>query len=451
MYVNYPHNYYEQQHHQQQQQQPGPVHEHSTVPYYQYNIPQHQQQFVQQSPPHMIEQVNSNGGSHQIANDYMNQEYNYNNNNIQPPCESAPIICTPPEWAVQAKGESRLEPIGDTAIAHRSVDLSTQRWFRIGRSPISDIPLLHTTSSRNHALIFHHPNGACYLMDCKSVHGTYIDGVRMESYPHPPKKVRRGALIRFGGPGSPTFVLKRFSNEFHSFVRDMDFVAHSFSNTQQSCHAPETTPSPHPTLISESSSEEEDETTPKKLSVRSQYFRHPQHFLYHVRSRRDYHSKKELDILACVRGDGGGVACIAEQSDAPDAALLLLNTRINALGERGIFSTDRRNLLRKVKNRFSSLSTHTVPTTDCVDNQHAIGRKRSRGYSFDEHIEKKYKSILATSYIPYLEQNATLDYAAPQSTTNTTRTTRIRFSQENELFYPQPITPEDVSVDNVQS
>jgi len=442
MYVNYPYNYYQQQH-QQQHPMAGP--QQSPSPYYQYDIPQ-QHHHVHQ-PANVIEPLNNNNIP-QYGNNYMNQECVYNNT-IPQSCESAPIICTPPEWAVQAKGESRLEPIGDTAINHKSIELSSKRWFRIGRSPVSDIPLLHTTSSRNHALIFHHPNGACYIMDCKSVHGTYIDGVRMESYPHPPKKVRRGALIRFGGPGSPTFVLKRFSNEFHSFVRDMDFVAHSFSSPQRSYHTPEVTASPQPTLISESSSEEEEEqSTNEKLSVRSQYFRHPQHWIYHVRSRRDYHSKKDLDILACIRGDGGGVACIAEQPDAPDAALLLLNTRINALGERGVFSTERRNLLRKVKNRFCYLSSHEVPTTDSIDNQY-VGKKRSRSASFDEPADKKYKSILSTSSMPSLEQNATLDCATPQQTIST-RTTRIRFSDENELFYPQPVTPDDVSVDDEQ-
>jgi len=283
-------------------------------------------------------------------------------------------------------------------------------------------------------------------MDCKSVHGTYIDGVRMEAYPHPPRKVRRGALIRFGGPDAPTFVLKRFSNEFNSFVRDMDFVAHSFSTPQQSIYTTEATPSAQPTLISESSSEEEEEqTTPQKLSVRSHYFRHPQHWIYHVRSKREYHSKKDLDILACIRGDGGGVACIAEQADAPGAALLLLNTRINALGERGVFSAERRNLLRKIKSRFLNLSAH--PTIDSADDQH-IGKKRSRSCSFDEPMEKKYKSILSTSAIPSLEQNATLDSVPQPSSNSASRMTRIRFSHENELFYPQPVTPDDVSLED---
>jgi hypothetical protein len=64
-------------------------------------------------------------------------------------------------------------------------------------------------------MIFHHENGACYIVDCGSAHGTFLNGVRI---PAPsgngqviPFKVRRGALIRFGGPGAPQFLLKSFS------------------------------------------------------------------------------------------------------------------------------------------------------------------------------------------------------------------------------------------------
>lgn len=66
-------------------------------------------------------------------------------------------------------------------------------------------------------MLFHHANGSCYIVDCGSAHGTYVNGKQI---PSPavtgvvvPYKVRRGALIRFGGQGAPSFVLKSFS--FH--------------------------------------------------------------------------------------------------------------------------------------------------------------------------------------------------------------------------------------------
>lgn len=75
---------------------------------------------------------------------------------------------------------------------------------------------MHVTSSRRHAMLFHHSNGSCYLVDCGSAHGTYINGVRVASRLDNgtaviPTRVRRGSIIRFGGPGAPTFMLKSFS------------------------------------------------------------------------------------------------------------------------------------------------------------------------------------------------------------------------------------------------
>ena len=85
---------------------------------------------------------------------------------------------------------------------------------------------MHGTSSRRHALLFHHPNGHCYVVDCGSAHGTFVNGVRVCSTPSAgmvaPHRVRRGALIRFGGPGAPSFVLKSFSVGFSYMVKDLE-------------------------------------------------------------------------------------------------------------------------------------------------------------------------------------------------------------------------------------
>jgi len=121
-----------------------------------------------------------------------------------------------PAWAVPAIGESRLEPVCDSVGRQGPVDLTSRAVYRIGRSPQSDVPLMHVTSSRRHAMLFHHSNGSCYLVDCGSAHGTYINGVRVTSTPNDsnvvvPTKVRRGAIVRFGGVGAPSFMLKSFS------------------------------------------------------------------------------------------------------------------------------------------------------------------------------------------------------------------------------------------------
>lgn len=121
-----------------------------------------------------------------------------------------------PSWAVPASGEARLEPVCDSVDRQGPVDLSSQAIFRVGRSPQSDVQLLHVTSSRRHAMIFHHSNGSCYLVDCGSAHGTYINSVRVTSTPNKgnvvvPTRVRQGSIVRFGGPGAPSFMLKSFS------------------------------------------------------------------------------------------------------------------------------------------------------------------------------------------------------------------------------------------------
>jgi hypothetical protein len=76
---------------------------------------------------------------------------------------------------------------------------------------------MHATSSRRHALLFHHSNGSCYIVDCASAHGTYVNGVLVASPARGgvvvPHRVRRGSMIRFGGPGAPSFMLKSFAFE----------------------------------------------------------------------------------------------------------------------------------------------------------------------------------------------------------------------------------------------
>ena len=109
-----------------------------------------------------------------------------------------------------------LQPVCDSVDRQGPVDLTSRSVFRIGRSPQSDVHLMHVTSSRRHAMLFHHSNGSCYLVDCGSAHGTYINGVRVTSTPSNsnvvvPTRIRRGSIVRFGGPGAPSFMLKSFS------------------------------------------------------------------------------------------------------------------------------------------------------------------------------------------------------------------------------------------------
>jgi hypothetical protein len=134
-------------------------------------------------------------------------------------------ILEPPQWAVPAKGDSRLEPVCEAIGSHHAVDLTRRPFFRVGRSPSSDIQLQHNTSSRRHAMIFHHPNGSCYVVDCGSSHGTFVNGVKVRNATNGgmviPHRVRRGSLLRFGGPGAPCFVYKSFAVGFSSMVKEL--------------------------------------------------------------------------------------------------------------------------------------------------------------------------------------------------------------------------------------
>lgn len=161
-----------------------------------------------------------------------------------------PSLLQPPTWAVPAKGETRLEvshltlrraeivighcysrlysfaiqPVCESLGRQTAVDLTSKKAFRIGRSPSCDIQLIHATSSRRHAMLFHHSNGSCYIVDCGSAHGTFVNG---KAIPSPtvtgvvvPFKVRRGSLIRFGGLGAPCFLLKSFSFHLNDVSKD---------------------------------------------------------------------------------------------------------------------------------------------------------------------------------------------------------------------------------------
>jgi len=143
-------------------------------------------------------------------------QHNFNSGPTTSSRSIPPATYEAPSWAVPANGEVRLEPVCDSVDRQGPVDLTSRAVFRIGRSPQSDVPLMHVTSSRRHAMLFHHSNGSCYLVDCGSAHGTYINGVRVTSTPNfsnvvVPTRVRRGSIVRFGGPGAPSFMLKSFS------------------------------------------------------------------------------------------------------------------------------------------------------------------------------------------------------------------------------------------------
>ena len=78
------------------------------------------------------------------------------------------------------------------------------------------------------------------MVDCGSAHGTFINGVRVRNVSASsniilaavmPHRIRRGALIRFGGPGAPCYILKSFAVGFESLVKDFGVSANEILET----------------------------------------------------------------------------------------------------------------------------------------------------------------------------------------------------------------------------
>jgi len=226
------------------------------------------------------------------------------------------VAVEPPPWAVPAGGEARLEPVCESLGVQDPVDLTSRSYYRVGRSPTSDVQLLHATSSRRHALLFHHPNGSCYVVDCGSAHGTYVNGVRVPSAGSAvsviPHRIRRGALVRFGGPGAPCFVLKSFSVGFRNLVQDLGVDCGAFLPSEPSTSA-----------------------LPRFPSL-----------------RKGPCVEKDVDggrygLRRVVSKESDEVTLHTSDSVKSEAALVQLNTRLNALGGDSRLPAEGRNLARR--------------------------------------------------------------------------------------------------------
>lgn len=291
------------------------------------------------------------------------------------------FVIEAPSWAVAAKGEARLEPVCEAYGTHPPVDLTKKSFYVIGRSPTSHVPLVHRTSSRLHAYFFHHPSGAAFVMDCKSAHGTYVNGQLIES--GLPFRVKRGSLIRFGSVGAPCFVLKSFSVEFDRMVNDLDDVADVLKSSSNN-----------------------------KNRVEGFAF------------------MKEIDShgVACVKNsDGTGMACITDVGDASNAALVLMNTRVNACGGIKALSRSHQKLSNIATMKFSNNCANAKK-----DNFSVPGRKRH------------FNDVNTTTSIPINSNPVSI---APLFKRKVRR--RVSFdSQEPQLFFPALVTPQDLSSDD---
>jgi hypothetical protein len=332
-----------------------------------------------------------------------------------------------------------MQPVGSTSSTHDSIDLSTKAYFKIGRSPSSDLRLLEPTSSRKHALVFHHPNGSCYLVDCGSAHGTYVDGVRVES-PNPkqdgkenktiaiPHRVRKGALIRFGGPDGPTFVLRSFPASLERLVRDLSGEKHQAPIGLPLARADGGSTSP---VVADKPAKGE---TPSFMPTLSPTTPRP--------------SK-------------------AASPCSPASALVALNTRLNALGGGANLSHGNRLIASKAASKFVGESTEKDQIEFCLlgkrfrsdsFNYSSDGEfcpdsptrlvKRFRSATFPLSPEPSFRGCrkiqdmpLDTLQTPIVSQESLTTLEA-EILRNIEGRRKVKFHDETERFYPASVTPD---------
>jgi hypothetical protein len=246
--------------------------------------------------------------------------------------------------------------------------------------------------------MFHHPNGTCCVLDCQSNHGTYVNGNRIP--PITPVPLRRGSLIRFGGVGAPSFILKCFTTALKRLVCDLDGIADTFSST----------------------------SSREFLLVQQQ---------------------AQKSGVACIRGGEGGIACIGDEKDAPTAALVLLNTRLNAY-PRGISSLNQmeRALIMRSKERFNEkiqkFQASPIKRKMSVVNFSNVddGRASKKRNTASSSSGCSMKSILINSNIKNTKRKPVDDVTSP----NTPLRTRVLLGDCNN--YPAAITPDELSLES---
>jgi len=334
----------------------------------------------------------------------------------------------PPSWAVPAHGESRLEPVGGGPYSQAPVDLTTKTCFRFGRSQSSDVQLLHDTSSRRHAMIFHHPNGSCYVVDCGSAHGTYINGVRVisplvknsEKRPNIiPFRLKKGALIRFGGPGAPTFILKSFSVCLESVLQDVK------DNKDNVVVDEDSIPAPHSLYTNRCNNISNKFLV--KLNTRLNAM---------GRASMKMAAKTCLPFLASARLN-------TEPLHTPFLKKRSLSTYIS----RSI-SSDEDHIQKKRKALSCNESERVLTTNAHFADVAIISPFRSkRCYSFnpcDDDRPVVSPNPLDGDGALELNYSAESNLMVPLSLTKRKRK-KVKFSDKSQFFYPPSVTPDDVS------
>jgi len=157
-------------------------------------------------------------------------------------------------------------------------------------------------------------------------------------------------------------------------------------------------------------------------------------------------SKKSNGVLACIRGDGGGVACIADGKDAPEAALVLLNTRLNAVGKGAMKSEFDKRIARSAQEKFENMGLKRRREDNEDNTSYSVEYKRStKGIlKMSNDKQKKTSSFDKSEVVIVTEECFT-----PRMHFNARRRQRrVIFSDEKASeFYAPSVTPDEIAPD----
>ena len=266
-----------------------------------------------------------------------------------------------------------------------------------------------------------------------------MDGVRVESLPPQPEekasvmphKVRRGALLRFGGPDGPTFVLRSFPASLEGLVRGF---------------GSEKTPSSIGLPLARSDG---GSCTPLVA---------------------DKPAKGEAPSFMPTLAPTTPRASKASAPCSPTSALVALNTRLNALGGGANLSHSHRLLAKKAASKFAVKSTDKDQIEFCL---HGSKRFRSEDFPYSSDGEccpesptrlvKRFRSAtFPLSPEPFTGGCLKVhepEFATPlvsQESLNTledeilSSRRKVKFLDEIQRFYPASVTPDLLSFDEEQ-
>eukprot|EP00002_Diphylleia_rotans_P019286 TRINITY_DN3733_c0_g2_i1.p1 TRINITY_DN3733_c0_g2~~TRINITY_DN3733_c0_g2_i1.p1 ORF type:complete len:234 (-),score=52.60 TRINITY_DN3733_c0_g2_i1:88-789(-) len=88
-----------------------------------------------------------------------------------------------PEWAVIPSNKNQKIRVYQKEELKSTIDISTKACFVIGSHASSDLQHTDQSVSRFHAVLAHHSNGKCYLLDLNSTNGTFLNGQRLDRKP----------------------------------------------------------------------------------------------------------------------------------------------------------------------------------------------------------------------------------------------------------------------------